>query len=246
MPERAREERLAAAFVELATALTDDFDDLQFLRTLSERCVDLLDIAAAGVALAASRDGRVEVTGSDARVRGLERNGVGWGEGPCHDCLRTGDPVEEIALDHPAARAAWPRFTRRARGLGFHRVAATPLRVRDEVVGALSLFPDGSGTPAPGRLRLGRALADFAAVPIVQRRRLRRQPLRTEQLETAVEARVLVEQAKGVLAEQRLITVDEAYALLRDHARSHRRRISAVAQEVLDGIGELALFGPAD
>ncbi|MFD6291296.1 ANTAR domain-containing protein [Streptomyces sp. NPDC060205] len=246
MPEQPREERLAAAFVELATTLAGDFDDIHFLRTLSERCVDLLDIAAAGVALAAPRNGRTEVTGSDARIRSLERNGVDWGEGPCHDCLRTGNPVEGIALDHPDARAAWPRFTRRARRLGFHSVAATPLRVRDEVVGALSLFLDGPGTPDPGQLRLGRALADFAAIPILQQRELRRQMRLTEQLETALESRILVEQAKGALAQQRRITVDEAFALLRDHARSRRRRISAVAREVLDGTGELSLAEPAD
>ncbi|MEW2565525.1 GAF and ANTAR domain-containing protein [Streptomyces sp. NPDC047070] len=246
MPEEPREERLAAAFVELATTLAGDFDDVQFLRTLSERCVDLLDISAAGVALAAPRDGRTEVTGSDARIRSLERNGADWGEGPCQDCLRTGNPVEGITLDHPDARAAWPRFTRRARRLGFHSVAATPLRVRDEVVGALSLFLDGPGTPDPAQLRLGRALADFAAVPILQQRELRRQMRLTEQLETALESRVLVEQAKGALAQQRRITVDEAFTLLRNHARSRRRRISDVAREVLDGTGELPLSEPAD
>ncbi|MEV7143290.1 GAF and ANTAR domain-containing protein [Streptomyces tauricus] len=246
MPEQPREERLAAAFVELATTLTGDFDDIHFLRTLSERCVDLLDIAAAGVALAAPRDGRAQVTGSDARVRSLERNGVDWGEGPCQDCLRTGNPSEGITLDHSAASAAWPRFAHRARRLGFHAVAATPLRVRDEVVGALSFFLDGPGTPDPGQLRLGRALADFAAIPILQQRELRRQMRLTEQLETALESRILVEQAKGALAQRRRITVDEAFALLRDHARSRRRRISAVAREVLDGTGELSLSEPAE
>ncbi|WP_328494029.1 GAF and ANTAR domain-containing protein [Streptomyces sp. NBC_00414] len=246
MPEQPREERLAAAFAELATTLTGEFDDMHFLRTLSERCVDLLDIAAAGVVLAASRDGRAEVTGSDSRTRGLERNGVDWGEGPCQDCLRTGDPVEGVALDHPDTGTAWPRFSRRARRLGFHSVAATPLRVRDEVVGALSLYLSVPGTPDPGRLRLGRALADFAAIPIVQQRELRRQMRLTEQLETALESRILVEQAKGALAQQRRISVDEAFALLRDHARSRRRRISAVAREVLDGTGDLPLSEPAD
>ncbi|MFS8198729.1 ANTAR domain-containing protein [Streptomyces sp. CWNU-52B] len=246
MPNQPREERFAAAFVSLATTLAGDFDDIHFLRTLSERCVDLLDVAAAGVVLAAPQEGRAEVTGSDARTRGLERSSVDWDEGPCQDCLRTGRPVEGIALTHPDARKAWPRFARRARQLGFHSVAATPLRVRDQVVGALSLLLDEPGTPDPGQLRLGRALADFAAIPIVQQRELRRQMRLTQQLETALESRILIEQAKGALAQQRRISVDEAFTLLRGHARARQRRISAVAREVLDGTGDLSLSQSAD
>ncbi|WP_151478181.1 GAF and ANTAR domain-containing protein [Streptomyces albicerus] len=246
MPEQPHEERLAAAFVELADTLAGDFDVTHFLHTLSERCVDLLGIAAAGVILAAPRGGSPEVAGSDARTRDLERDAVDWDEGPCRDCLRTGRPVAGVLLDHPDARAAWPRFAHRARDLGFHSVAAVPLRLRDEVIGALSLFLDEPGAPTPRQLRLGQALADFATIGLLQQRALRQQTLLAEQLETALESRILIEQAKGALAQQRRISVDEAFTLLRGHARSRQRRLSAVAREVLDGTTDLSLSESAE
>ncbi|MBV1937230.1 GAF and ANTAR domain-containing protein [Streptomyces sp. BV286] len=240
MPVQPLEERLAVAFVELAGTLADDLEVGHVLQTLSECCVDLLDVSSAGVVLAGAPGDGPTSAGSDARARGLERDGVDWDEGPSRDCVRSGRSLEGVLLDHPDARTSWPRFSRRALELGFHSVTAVPLRLRDQVVGALTLFLDRAGTPADGRLGLGHALADFAAIGILQRRALHRQTLLTEQLETALQSRILIEQAKGALAQRRQISVDEAFVLLRGHARSQRRRLSAVAQEVLDGTTDLS------
>jgi AmiR/NasT family two-component response regulator len=125
-------------------------------------------------------------------------------------------------------------------------VAAVPLRLREQTIGALDLLGGETGTPPVGRIRLARALADIATIDLLQHRALQQQTLLSAQLETALGSRIVVEQAKGALAQQRRISVDDAFALLRRHARSQRRLLTAVAQEVLDGTGELFPSEPAD
>ncbi|MFE9442064.1 GAF and ANTAR domain-containing protein [Streptomyces sp. NPDC006602] len=239
MPDLPCEERLAAAFVELADTLVSDFDVIHFLHTLSDHCVALLDIEAAGVILATPQGGSMAVAGSDARTRELVQDGVDWDEGPCHDCFKAGELLASVALDLPEAYAAWPRFAPRARDLGFRSVAAVPLRLREQTIGALNLLRGEADALAPQQLGLGRALADIATIGILQQRAVQQQALLAAQLETALQSRIVIEQAKGALAQQQRISVDDAFALLRRHARSRQRLLTAVAQEVLDGTVEL-------
>jgi GAF domain-containing protein len=234
MSESSREERLAAAFVELADTLVGDFDVIHFLHTLTDHCVALLDITAAGVVLATLRGELVDVCASDERARALALTSIDLGEGPSLDCYRLGRPLPDTALAHPRAKANWPRFAPRAADLGFTSVAGAPLRLRDEVIGALTLFRTGSGALDQAELRLGQALADTAAISILQQRALHEQATLATQLQTALTSRIIIEQAKGALAQRRHITADEAFDQLRHYARHHGLRLTDVAREVME------------
>ncbi|MGY6026572.1 ANTAR domain-containing protein [Streptomyces spinosirectus] len=244
MPEQSREDRLASAFVELADTLVGDFDVIAFLHTLADHCVDLLDVSAAGVMLATPQGDILDAAASDERTRRLETDSIDWNEGPCLDCLRTGKPVPDVPLAHPHARANWPRFARKAQELGFASVAAAPLRLREQTIGALNLFRATPGPLEPAQRRLGQALADVAAIAILQQRALYEQTAVVGQLQTALDSRIIIEQAKGALAHMRGISVDEAFQQLRQYARHHRRRLTDVAREVMDGNTEVPLPAP--
>ncbi|MFG2366395.1 ANTAR domain-containing protein [Streptomyces mirabilis] len=223
---------LAKTFVELADNLVADFDLIDFLRLLTDRCVGMLDASAAGVLLA-DRDGKLRVmAASDEQVRLLELFQLQNDEGPCLDCFRTGTPV--IVPDLTREFARWPRFVTAAHRSGFGAVQALPMRLRDETVGALNLF---RATPGPFDLAatpLAQALADVATISLLQQRSSRRSTVLNEQLQTALNSRVLIEQAKGKLAERRGIDMEQAFTALRGYARSHNRRLSDVARAFID------------
>ncbi|QDQ10281.1 GAF and ANTAR domain-containing protein [Streptomyces spectabilis] len=235
MPEQAREERLAAAFVELADTLVDDFDTVSFLHLLATRCVDLLDVAAAGVILSVPESESLTVSGSDEHSHRLEQLAIEWDEGPGLDCLRSGRVVDGALLATGRPHARWPRFAPQALLSGYASVAATPLRLRGRTIGALSLFREQPETPPVAQLRLAQALARLATIGILQQRAIHRQSVIVGQLERALRSRVVIEQAKGALSHRHRISVDEAFTLLRRHARSQRQLLTAVAEEVLNG-----------
>src|SRR6187397_13717 len=133
-----RESVLARTMVELADNLVDDFDIVELLSTLSERCVAVLDIAAAGIMLADGRGNLRAMSSSNEAMRVVELFEIQSQEGPCLDCYRSGGPVtnEDLALD--ADR--WPRFTTEALAAGFRSVHALPMRLRGTVIGAINLF----------------------------------------------------------------------------------------------------------
>ncbi|MFF0727794.1 ANTAR domain-containing protein [Streptomyces sp. NPDC004134] len=234
MPEESREEGLAAAFVDLADTLDSDFDVEQHARRLALHCAELVDVSAAGVVLAADDGAALTASASDERAHALEEAEVEWGEGPAVDCFRTARPMPAIALAHARARADWPRFTGRALELGFALVASAPMQVRGQTVGALTLFRDRPGTLHAAQLRLGQALADVATLGILQQRALAEQTAVAAQLQNALNSRIVIEQAKGALAQRRSIAVDEAFRLLRGHARNNRRPLADVAREVVE------------
>jgi GAF domain-containing protein len=223
---------LADAFVELADTLVDDFDVIDFLHVLAERCVQLLGVAAAGLLLADAQGTLQVVAASSERTRLLELFQLQTDQGPCVDCFHTGQPVSVADLS-PAGR--WPHFTVAAAEVGFAAVHAVPMRLRTEVIGALNLFDTHPGAMDDGKLRIGQALADVATIGLLQQRAIHRRDVLTEQLQTALNSRILIEQAKGVLAERLHLDVDEAFTLLRTSARSHSRRLSDLAQAVVDG-----------
>lgn len=234
MPEESREEGLAAAFVDLADTLVSDFDVEQHARRLALRCAELVDVSAAGVVLATDDGAGLTASASDERAYALESAGVEWGEGPGVDCYRAARPVPATPLAHTRACAGWPRFTGRALELGFTLVASVPMRLRGTTVGALTLFRDRPGTLHSAQLRLGQALADVATIGILQRRALAAQTAVAAQLQNALNSRIVIEQAKGALAQRRSIAVDEAFRLLRGHARHTRRPLADVAREVVE------------
>ncbi|MGE5826747.1 MAG: GAF and ANTAR domain-containing protein [Micromonosporaceae bacterium] len=226
------EVQLADVFVEMADTLVDDFDVIDFLHVLTERCVQLLGVAAAGLLLTDQKDTLQVVAASSEQTRLLELFQLQTDQGPCVDCFRTGQPVS--VPDLPSA-GRWPRFTAAAAEVGFAAVHAVPMRLRAEVVGALNLFDVHPGALDEGKLSIGQALADVATIGLLQHRAIRRRDVLTEQLQTALNSRVLIEQAKGFLAERLHVDVAEAFALLRRDARNRNRRLSELAQAIVDG-----------
>jgi transcriptional regulator with GAF, ATPase, and Fis domain len=232
------ETQLADVFVEMADTLVDDFDVIEFLHVLTERCVDLLGVSAAGLLLTDQRDALQVVAASSERTRLLELFQLQTDQGPCLDCFRTGQPVSVADLALSTAR--WPRFAAAAAEVGFAAVHALPMRLRSEVIGALNLFEVRPGALDEGKLRIGQALADVATIGLLQQRAIHRRDMLTEQLQTALNSRVLIEQAKGVLAERLQVDVGQAFALLRDGARSRNRRLSELSQAIVDGSEQFA------
>jgi GAF domain-containing protein len=228
--------QLADVFVEMADTLVDDFDVIDFLQMLTERCVQLLGVSAAGLLLTDGQDTLQMVAASSERTRLLELFQLQTDQGPCVDCFRTGLPVS--VTDLPSA-GRWPRFTAAAAEVGFAAVHAVPMRLRTEVIGALNFFDTDPGPLDDGKLRIGQALADVATIGLLQHRAIRRRDILTEQLQTALNSRILIEQAKGVLAERLHLDVAEAFTVLRDGARSRNRRLSDIAQAIVDGTEQI-------
>ena len=230
------ETQLADVFVELADTLVADFDLLEFLDRLTERCVDLLDISAAGLLLTNGQGTLQVVAASSEQARLVELFQLQSDQGPCLDCFRTGRPVSVSDL---AAAGRWPRFTVAAREAGFVSVHAIPMRLRDEIIGALNLFHTTPGSLDPSRLRVGQAIADVATIGLLQQRAIARRDILAAQLQTALNSRILIEQAKGIIAERVHCDLATAFNLLRQQARSSQRRLSDLAQAVIDGSAQL-------
>jgi len=232
-----KEQLLARAFVELADTLVADFDMLEFLHGLTARCVELLDAAAAGLAVTDQRGQLRVIAASSEQARLLELFELQNDEGPCLVCFRTGQSVADPDLDH--YNQLWPRFAAQARDAGFRSVYAVPMRLREEIIGSLNLFRTDPGLLPEVDGHVGQALADVATIAILQERAVRSRHVLAEQLQTALNSRVVIEQAKGVLAERGGIGMDEAFSRLRDYARSHSHPLREVARGVIEGWVEI-------
>ncbi|MEU5041264.1 GAF and ANTAR domain-containing protein [Streptomyces griseorubiginosus] len=231
----ARERRLAEIFVEVADSLVDDFDVIDLLQRLSTRCVELLDVSAAGILLADAHGELQIIAASDEHTRLLELFALQHDQGPCVECYRTGKPRTNIDLTRPETTVAWPRFAVRARETGYEATHAIPLRLRSRVVGALNLFQTEAHRLGDDDIALARALADVATIAILQQRTLEQSHVENSQLETALSNRILIEQVKGVLAERWETSVDDAFAAFRSYARSRHLRLSEFATHIISG-----------
>lgn len=229
----ARERQLVSAFVDMADTLVDDYDIVELLHGLARHCVDLLGAAAAGLLLTDQRGGLQVVATSDERARLLELFQLQADEGPCLEAYHTGEIVQ--VDDLAAAEQRWPAFVPEALAEGFRSVQAVPMRLRGNVIGALNLFGAGSGPLALHDLAVARALADTATIGILQDRALRRSEVLTEQLQTALNHRVVIEQAKGLLFHAAHISTGDAFEHLRAYSRNNNVRLSKVAEQLLDG-----------
>jgi GAF domain-containing protein len=229
----AREQELLAAFIEFADTIVDEYDVVEFLHRLAARCVELVDASEAGIMLA-DRDGTLHyVASSSERMRLIELFELQHDEGPCLDAFRDGAAVH-IALSAEAV-TLWPRFAPHAQEVGFASVSALPMRLRTEVIGALNIF---SAQPEPlgaEDQQVAQALADIATIGILQERAVNDARVVTSQLETALESRIVIEQAKGIVAERSHVSIDTAFTLLRTYARAHNALLSQTASEIIDG-----------
>ena len=228
-------ERLPELFVEIADTLVDDFDIVDFLHSLTGHAAAVSGAQAVGLLLA-DNHGRLRfMASSNETGRTLELLQLQNDEGPCLDCFNTRAPV--INADLESARDKWPRFAPAAIEEGFHSVHAFPMRLRDNAIGALNLFGHADTTFADDEVRIVQALADLATIALLQQQSISRADALTEQLQGALNSRIVVEQAKGALAQQENTSPGEAFELLRQEARSSRRRLVEVAAEVLERLG---------
>ena len=154
-------------------------------------------------------------------------------EGPCLDCYRTGKPV--VNQDLAVTNGRWPRFTSEALAAGFHSVHALPMRLRGAVIGALNLFHVERGKMRQVDIDSAQALADVATIAILQHRAALQAQILNEQLHHALNSRIVIEQAKGIIAERQHLNMEQAFSTLRSHARNHNRPLVEVAEAVIDG-----------
>ena len=230
-------ERLAEVFVEIADTLVDDFDLIEFLRTVTVRAAELVDVSAVGLLLVDAHGQLQFMAASEEQTRLLELFQLQHHEGPCLDAFVSRAPV--VNADLRLATDRWPLFAPQAAKLGFRSVHAIPLRLRNQVIGALNLFGSDAGTLEPGDVKLVQALADVATIGLLQERTIHRGEVLTEQLQGALNSRVVIEQAKGALARTHDTDVDSAFDLLRRYARANNRKLLEVAQAVLTDPGSL-------
>jgi GAF domain-containing protein len=228
-----RESLLARTFVQLADTLVDEFDVVELLTVLADRCVEVLDVSAAGLMLVATEGELRIVASSSEAMRLVELFELQSQEGPCLDCFRTRRPVLNQHLDRVDDR--WPLFAPVALEAGFQSVHALPMRLRGEVIGALNLFRSDRGDIPEDDVATGQALADVATIAILQHRAVLESQLVNAQLSYALKSRTVIEQAKGVLAERAGLEIEAAFELMRNHARNHNLKLADVAEGVVDG-----------
>ena len=170
---------------------------------------------------------------STERMKVTELLEVQFEEGPCFECARIGLPVLNQQL--ASADSRWPRFAPKARESGFQMVHSVPLRLRDEVIGAMNVFDTSLHEMTLTESNLLRAFADAATIGILQERTVKQHSDLSIQLQGALNSRIAVEQAKGVVAERLKVDMDTAFGMIRSHARSHNTPLSAVADALVRG-----------
>jgi GAF domain-containing protein len=230
-PGQRREQELADTFVTLADTLVEDYDVVELLDHLVASCVELLGVAAAGLLLDDQHGHLAVAASSSEEVRLVEIFQLQNDEGPCLDCVRSGAVVSADDLATQVDR--WPLFAPAAVEAGFRSVTALPMRLRRETIGALNLFSRAVEAVSSDDQRLAQALADVATIGILQQRSVHQSNQLADQLQHALNSRVVIEQAKGVLAERSEVDLEMAFEMLRRHARANHRKVTDVAYDVV-------------
>ena len=234
---------MVRSFVEMADTLVDDYDVVDLLTGLADRCVSLLGVSAAGVMLA-SPAGRLGLAASSSEaMRLLELFELQAQEGPCLDAFRTGERVDHETLDAGSGR--WPSFSAAAIEAGFLSASALPLRLRDVTIGALNLLSTARTPMDEADVIVARAFADLATLSILQHQASAESQRLNEQLSAALTSRVVIEQAKGVISERTGLHLDQAFARLRSYARNHNLRLTDVAQAAINGTLDPLAWAPS-
>lgn len=224
-------ERLSDVFVEVADTLVDEFDLVDFLHNLTDRASSICDAQAVGILLADQHDELQFMAASTEDGKFLELLQLQNSEGPCLDCFRTREPV--VNSDLASATERWPVFAPQALAAGFGSVHAIPMRLRNQVIGTLNIFGGVTERFNESDVRIVQALADVATIAILQERSVQRAETLTEQLQGALNSRIVIEQAKGALSKIRGVDIDEAFGLLRAYARENQLHLADVGRAVL-------------
>jgi GAF domain-containing protein len=227
-----RQALTATAFVELVDTLVSDFDVIDLLTGLTGRCVELLGAAAAGVLLA-DVDGTLRVIGaSTEQIHLLELLQIQNQQGPCLDSFVTGAVVINADISRGSP---WPTFAAASTEAGFPSVCAIPLLVKDVILGCLNLFMSEPVELSDADFALAKALADVASIAIVQDQATRASATRETHLQHALQSRIAIEQAKGMIAESSGLDMDGAFNRLRKFARDNNRGLTGVAEAIASG-----------
>jgi GAF domain-containing protein len=237
-----REALLVRTLVELADNLVDEFDVIDVLTVLSDRCVEVLDVDSAGVMLAAPGGELQVVASSSAAMRGLELFELQANEGPCVDCFVSGQSIVNLELS--AIDDRWPRFARRAVADGFHSVHALPMHLRGVTVGALNMFRIASGSLLAEDALVAQALADVATIAIIQHQTSVSASVLNSQLSEALNSRIIIEQAKGKVSEASGLDMDRSFQRIRNHARNHNLRLTELARGIAEGTTSIVGLDP--
>jgi GAF domain-containing protein len=227
-PGRRRENLLSETFVSLADTLVADYDVVDFLDFLVASCMDLFDVSAAGIVLLDARGNLSPMASSNEETRLLELFELQNAEGPCLEAVSSGRVVTSSDLTQDHER--WPKFAPAALGAGFRSVQSLPMRLRSDNIGGLNLFCAHQPPLTPAERDVAQALADVATVGILQQRSLHRASLLAEQMQVALDSRIVIEQAKGILAESGRLDMSAAFEALRGYARGSNQKLGIVAE----------------
>jgi GAF domain-containing protein len=230
MDGTSREARVSAAFVTLADTLTTNFDVVDLLHTLVEECAGILNVEAGGLMLA-DAEGHLQLMTSTSESADLvEIMQLGASAGPCIDCFTTGTVVSVPDIQHSGGR--WPAFQKAALQQGFHSAHATPMKLRGQIIGTMNLFNTTRGAVSPRDSAIAQALTDVATIGILQERLIREGHLVADQLHSALDTRIIIEQAKGVIAHSLSLEMPNAFTVLRSYARNNNLTIRSVAEQI--------------
>ena len=226
--------RIAQVFVELADTLVENFDVVDFLQGLTDRCVELLGTDASGLMLSDQRGGLQVMTATLQRAKVLELFELQIQEGPCLDCFNTATAITNVDLTRPETTNKWPAFTPAAARAGFGTTQALPMQLRGQVIGALNLFNEQPIQLSDSDLAVAQAMADVATIGLLHQRNTHDKTILSEQLQTALHSRVLIEQAKGALAAHTQLDVNQAFHKMRAYARRNNLTLTDVATAIID------------
>jgi GAF domain-containing protein len=228
-----RESLVIATLVELADSLVDDFDVIEVLTLLSNRCVDAIDVDAAGVLLVAPEGDLQYIASSSESMKVLELFQIQANEGPCVDCYHGGTAIINHSLG--TSEDLWPQFSPRAMAHGFKSVHCLPMRLRGQTVGALNLFSVTEGALHEDDIVVAQGLADVATIAILQYRTALNAQTLNDQLSNALNSRIIIEQAKGKISQATNCDMTDAFARLRAHSRNHNELLTEIARSIVLG-----------
>lgn len=230
---------LLRTLIAMADTLVADFDLPDFFQNLVERAADLFGAESAGLLMTGERVGIDLVAYTPESIGFVELLQLQVEQGPCLDAIRTRTPVRAADLAADADR--WPRWSPRALDAGVRSVYATPMRLRDRTLGALNLFSARPDALTDADLVGVQALTDVATIGLLHERNARDQDVLSRQLQVALTSRVVLEQAKGVIAGRSTLDPERAFTALRAYCRNTNSKLGPTARAVIAGDLDVAV-----